>query len=161
MSFKMKYIIDTSSLIELKDTYRKSVFSGAWDDIKDYLKNGIICSSVLVYDELKQQEDDIIFKMVNQFPHIFIVPTEEIQNKVKEILALYPRLIKIKSNKSGADPFVVATAIINKVPVVTNEKKTGDINYPHIPDICAAINHKCYSLADMFEKENIQFIRKK
>lgn len=154
----MKYIIDTSALIDLKDVYRKNVFPDAWKNVEQRLADGTIASCYEVYAELKAKEGDDIFRLVNPYPDIFIQPTKQIQLKMKEVLAKYPGLLNIRSGKSGADPFVIATALVHKVPVVTNEKKTGNLSSPHIPDVCHALGHHCYSLVQLFEKEEFSFV---
>ncbi len=156
----MKYIIDACSLIGLKDTYRKSVFPDAWTNIENYFKEKKICSCHEVYEEIMRKEGDSVFDLIKKYTDIFIPPYKEIQIKVKELLSKYHGLIRVKNKDSGADPWVIATAIINEVPIITEEKKTGDINYPHIPDICEALKHPYMKLVDLFEKEGFRFINR-
>jgi hypothetical protein len=156
----MKYIIDSCSLIVLKDTYRESVFPDAWVNVENYIKEKKIWSCYEVYEDIKKQEGDSVFALIKEHTDIFIPPTKEIQLKVRELLSEYPNLIRFKNKSSGSDPFVIATAIIHKVPVVTEEKKTGDINNPHIPDVCQALNHPCVKLVDLFEREGFKFVNR-
>jgi hypothetical protein len=152
-----KYVIDTCSFIELAHNYRKNVFPDAWNNLENLLANKTIVSSHFVFEEIKNNAGSDLTLFIDKYIDIFIEPTEEIQSEAKKILHKYPNLLRVLKRKSGADPFIIATAIILNVPIITEEKKSGDIKYPHIPDVCSEIDHKCLRLIDLFEKEGYIF----
>jgi Domain of unknown function (DUF4411) len=66
---------------------------------------------------------------------LFVDLDEAVQLEVKEILAKHPKLVMEKKQRYAADPFVIALAKLNGLVVVTDEKPTGTLNRPNIPDV--------------------------
>jgi hypothetical protein len=153
-----RYVIDTCSLIQMREAYRRKVFNGAWTSIENFIRENKIVSPFEVYNELEQQESDEVFRWIKPFKEsMFISANREIQMGVKSILKKYPGLIDVKKAKDGADPFVIQTAISLGCMVITEERHSGQINNPKIPDVCNALGIECKSLVDLFEIENCQF----
>jgi hypothetical protein len=64
------------------------------------------------------------------------VPLEDaIQRATSEVLVRHPLLMKATKNRNGADPFVIATARVKGLTVVT-EEKGGTTTKPKIPSVC-------------------------
>jgi len=61
---------------------------------------------------------------------------EDVQVEVKAILAKHPKLVMEKKQRYAADPFIIATAKVKGLTIVTEEKVTGTLNRPNIPDVC-------------------------
>lgn len=132
-----KYVIDACALIDAVKNYNmsKSTFLPIWETIDELIISGNLITSSEIKDELK---DDELIEWVKQRKKFLVPLTKDIQEKVVEILKEYPTLIKMKStSNSNGDPFLIATAIIEKGCIVTNEKlgdeKSGDY---HIPNVC-------------------------
>lgn len=155
MSKKPKYIIDTSSLTQMRRTYPIDVFPGAWDKLDSLAASGVMLSVENVYEELKSQ-DDIVFEWAQKFVHIFIPLDESIQTKVRQILKTHKTLLDLKKIRSEADPFVVASAILNGCTVVTEEKPSGGPNKSKIPDVCKAYGVECLPVIDMLRMEGLK-----
>ena len=90
-------------------------------------------------DELK---DDDLKVWAKQHKECFLPITRDVQAKTTEVLSQFPTLIKIRSTgNSNADPFLIATAVLQGGTIVTNEKlgdnKTKDYK---IPNVCQALN---------------------
>ena len=110
-----KYVIDACSLINAAKNYNmaKKAFYQIWETFDKMVVAGTLLSSSEVLKEA------------------FLPLTFEIQKKTTEILAKYPNMIKIATKgSSNADPFLVATAILEKGIIVTDEGAAG------IPNIC-------------------------
>ncbi|WP_158547144.1 DUF4411 family protein [Oceanispirochaeta sp. M1] len=152
----MKYCIDSCSLITLKNDYRQSVFPKIWIKFEELLNNKTIVSSFEVFEELKTTEDDKAYLLASKYEDCFISPELEIQMEVKRILSIYPNLIRIKERKSGADPWVIATANIYDLTVITEEQHAGNLEYPRIPDVCDDLDCRHIRLIDLFEEENFE-----
>lgn len=150
-----KYIVDTCSLTEMRRTYPKDIFPGAWDKISILAGSGIILSVENVYEELKSQDDDV-FEWARRFSEIFLPLDEAIQLKVREILKTHKNLLDLKKKTSEADPFVVACAILHDCTVVTEEKPSGGSNKAKIPDVCKAYGVECVPLIEMFRREDLK-----
>lgn len=150
-----KYTIDTCSLTKLRTVYPKDVFPSVWDKMGDLADTGILISTEEVYEELKTQDDDVL-EWADAHRNIFLELDEQIQREAINILNLHPKLIDIKKHKSGADPFVISTAIIKSCTVVTEEKPSGGPNKPKIPDVCKDFNVKCIVLLDLLRIEGLR-----
>jgi hypothetical protein len=109
-------------LTALRRIYPADVFPTAWKKIDQLIQNSIICSCEEVYFEITSQDDDLSnWAKANR--HIFLPIDMQIQSKVTQILSSHPTLLDLKKNKSGADPFLIAVAVIYECSVVTEEIK--------------------------------------
>lgn len=152
----MAYCIDSCSLIELNYTYRPTVFPSLMMDINKLIDAGKLYSAIEVLKELEVQESDIIYLWASDKKDMFILQEHEIQVEVKNLLKKYPKLIDYKTGRSGADPWLIATAKVKGLAIVTEEGFSGDIAYPKIPDVCRHEKIDCIRLIDMLERENIK-----
>ena len=151
------YSLDTSALIAaFHERYPIENFPSLWREIETLIKNGRLKMSQIVFEEamrdteIKQWCDD------NQLKQDFQVPIDEsVQERVNEVLSQFPRLVDSRTGKSGADPWVIALAMITQnCVVVTEENPTNRVNRPKIPDACAYFNLQCLKIVDLIEKEN-------
>jgi hypothetical protein len=129
------FSIDTSALIWGKNTYPTDISPGFWRSLEQGIASGQLKASDAVAFELDRKNDEVYEWAKAQ--HGFFVPIDgPIQVKVREILRTHPRLLNLHKNKSGADPFVIALAILNDGVVVTQESKRGPGGAPQIPNVC-------------------------
>ena len=151
---KPKYAIDTCSFTELRRTYPKDVFPGVWDKVGELADNGTLISIEDVYEELKIQDDEVLEWADGHF-EIFKPLDEPIQIRTREIMEKHPNLIDLKRRKSGADPFLVAAAMVFSCSVVTQEKPSGGPHRSKIPDVCRANGIACVRLLAMLRAEQL------
>jgi len=78
---------------------------------------------------------------------------DSIQIAAAEVLAQFPRLVGEKKLRTSADPFVIALARVETLQVVTDEKPTGNLNRPNIPDICNVLRIEWIGLLDLIKAE--------
>lgn len=150
-----KYIIDTCSFSELKYRYSEDVFEGIWKQVLDEIEKGTIMSCEEVYEELKKQDDDF-FERFSRYKYMFIDINDEIQEELIIILKEHENILDLKKKKSGADPFVIATAKVYNCTVVTEEKRSNSTKIEKIPDVCNAYGIKCITFLDMLRELNIK-----
>ena len=148
-----RYAIDACSLINAAKNYnlKKNTFSPIWNKVNDMISEGTLISSVEVRDELR---DEDLIDWSNQNQQIFIPLDEEVQKKTSDILRDFPTLIKMKSaGNSNADPFLIATALLNDATIVSDERigdeSTGDY---HIPNVCRRYGIECITLNDFLDR---------
>ena len=151
----VRYAIDTCSLAAMKRTYPVDVFPGAWVKLNKLAESKILISTDQVLAELQLQDDEVL-GWAKSFKDIFLPFDEEMQNEVHQILKAYPNFVDLKRRVSGADPFVVATAMINSCAVVTEEKPSGGPHRLKIPDICRAYNVECINVLGMLRQEGLK-----
>jgi hypothetical protein len=152
---KPKYVIDTCSLTTLRRVYPRDVFSGAWLKLDDLASKNILVSSEMVYHELSSQDDEVT-AWANEHDSIFIPLDAAVQIQAKEILRSHSSLVDLKRRKSGADPFVIALAIVMSCAVVTEERPSGGPPKVKIPDVCKAKGIECITLLEMLRREGLR-----
>jgi Domain of unknown function (DUF4411) len=79
---------------------------------------------------------------------------EAIQIEAASVLAQFPRLVGERKLRTSADPFAIALARVENVPIVTDEKPTGNLQRPNIPDVCTALGMlPCMGLLQLIQAE--------
>jgi len=158
------YVIDTSSLIEIKpENFPPDIYVSMWKDIENLTKNGRLISHVYVLEELRKYEgkEDEILKWAEKHKNIFKDVTPQQFKLGQQILGKFSSLID--ANGSGeADPFIIALALekdsqqtlfpstFEKI-VVTEEKLKG--NKIKIPFVCQHFGVDCINIFSMFRRE--------
>jgi hypothetical protein len=153
--YPLKYIVDTCSLTTLQRVYPMDVFPGAWALMDKLIDEGVIGSVDEVLEELKAQDDGLC-RWAKEHKQIFLSLDESIQLQASAILTTHPNLIDLKKRKSGADPFVIAAAIVNSAAVVTEEKPSRGPQAVKIPDVCKAYKVPCMTLLDLLRSEGLK-----
>ena len=148
------YFIDTCSLTELRRTYPKAHFPQVWAMLDRLAKEGRLLSVDEVYEELLVQDDEVA-EWAEENEDLFLELDAAIQNQAKTILKQFPTLVDLKKSKSGADPFLIAAAVVRRGTVVTQEKKSGGSPAAKIPDVCKALNIPCITLLGVIQAEGL------
>lgn len=131
----MAYCFDTSVLIECwSRSYPPDVFPGLWVKMDELITRQQVLCPEEVRVELARQEDELA-KWINARPHMFVPLDDAIQRATSKVLVQHPLLMKATKNRNGADPFVIATARVKSLTVVT-EEKGGTTTKPKIPSVC-------------------------
>lgn len=152
----MGYCFDTSVLIECwSRSYPPDVFPGLWIKLDDLIAQQEVLCADEVRIELERQEDDLA-AWINARPHLFIPLDEAIQRATSEVLARHPLLMKATKNRNGADPFVIATAQVRGLTVVT-EEQGGTEAKPKIPSVCAALRVPCVNVLSFIRDHGWSF----
>lgn len=152
-----KYVFDSGPFIDLNN-YPPDIFSSFWDQLNQMLKEGEIISSIEVFRELEDYNDEFVAEWTKKNKKYFLKPSIEEQELAKEILAKFPYLIKedvILSGKPLADPFVIAQAKVHNCILVHQEKFKP--NAHKIPNVCEFYKVTEISLFDFFRLEKWKF----
>ena len=150
----MIYCIDTSSLIAAwQERYPIENFPKFWDRIDDLVKEGRLISPIEVFNEIKKRSDDLHDWLKGRKRNMFQELDEEVQIEVANILQQFPRLVGEKKLRSSADPFVISLARITGHQLVTEEKPTGSLNRPNIPDVCAQLGISAIGILKVIQIE--------
>ena len=149
----MGYSIDTSALIEgyIRD-FPPDVFPPVWSKLDELIDGGVLRATEEVLYEL-EKKDDKVYEWACHHEHMFVPINERIQEAVKFILRDYTRLIDTRKNRSGADPFVIALALVEGLSVVTAENLSGSLERPKIPDVCRALSIRCLNMLELFREQ--------
>ena len=148
----MAYSIDSSGILDLFRYYPPDVFPTIWTQMDSAANSGIVLAIDEVYSELKKK-DDAAFQWLKARRMMIVALDTEIQQRVSAILAVHPRLIDTRKNRSSGDPFVIGLAQARGLSVVTGERASGVIAKPNIPDVCGALKITCVDVLSMFRNE--------
>lgn len=136
-----------------QERYPIENFPKFWDRMDGLIAEKRLISPVEVFLETRKRSDELHAWLKARKAHVFHELDEAVQIEAANILAKFPRLVGDKKLNTSADPFVIALALVQGVPVITEEKLTGSDRKPHIPDVCAAFGVECKSLLDMIRSE--------
>jgi len=150
-----RYVIDTCSLVELRRRYPRDVFPGVWAKLGGLVEAGIVASVDEVFLELTRQDDEVS-AWAQAHAYAFIPLDGAIQPIAIGIIHEYgERLLDVKRDKSGADPFVIAAAIAAGCCVVTEELASTAPNKVKIPNVCNDKGISCIPLLEMLRREGL------
>jgi hypothetical protein len=168
------YIIDTSSLIQIKDHYDRRILPGIWKDLEQL----IIDQRLIAPEELKKEileGDDSLVPWVHKHARMFYPNGDLIESTQNIVLKRFPKMAKEDSEKPNADPFVVALALtisedpqqalISYNPIVVSDEKSDLLKNPKlppsqvkkIPDVCGYFRLECINHLEMFKLEGFRF----
>ncbi len=102
--------------------------------------------------ETKKRSDDL-HAWLKARADMFHEIDDAVQIEAANILAQFPRLVGERKLRTSADPFVIALARVKGLRIVTDEKPTGNLNRPNIPDVCSALSMTAISLLDVIKTE--------
>ena len=147
------YCIDTSSLIAAwQERYPIEHFPSFWTKVDGLINDGRIISPIEVRNEISKRSDEL-HAWLKSRPAMFRELDEAIQIEAAQILAKFPRLVGERKLRTSADPFVIALARVEGLQIVTDEKPTGSLNRPNIPDVCTALQMIPYDLLQLIKAE--------
>lgn len=159
----MAYILDSNIFIQAKNlTYPFNTFDGFWDWISSEIKieNIILCRPV--YNELKDQRDDLA-KWITGFSNLVKEPKGSVKaeyhlflkNISNYVYNQYPSSYKVFFD--GADPYIIAFALASHNTIVTHEKNQPECQRPKIPVISSHFGAQTISLLDLFKALHPKF----
>lgn len=158
-----RYVIDTSSLIDLGRNSPRDIFPTLWSNVEMLVENSTLISPQEVLLELKES-DDPVTNWAIQLRGFFREPTHRQFKLLREILNSHP-IVK-NDGKYDADPWLIALALEESrqsqetlIPtesiIVTEEKmKATKVN---IPFVCQQYGVQTVTLFDMFRREGWSF----
>jgi hypothetical protein len=147
------YCIDTSSLIAAwQERYPIENFPAFWRKMEDLINAKRLVSPVEVLNEMQKRSDEL-HAWLKARGEMFRELEDEIQIEAANVLAQFPRLVGQRKLRTSADPFVIALARVAGLKIVTDEKPTGSLDRPNIPDVCAAMGMNCIGLLELIKAE--------
>ena len=149
----MTYCIDTSSLIAAwQERYTIENFPGFWAKMDALIIDGRLIAPVDVLHETKKRSDEL-HGWLKARRAMFRELNDAVQIEASQILAQFPRLVSERKLRTSADPFVIALARVEGLQLVTDEKPTGSMSRPNIPDVCNELGMAAIGILDLIRKE--------
>ena len=153
----MKYSADTSAFIQpWRKYYPIDVFPSFWDMMDSLIGRGDLVAIDEVLVELEKKDDEVL-QWVRRRNELIVPISDSIQYAVRQVLREHPRLVDTRRNRSGADPFVIALAMVEGLTVVTDEQPTGSADRPKIPDVCNHLGVHWVGIIDLIRAEGRRF----
>jgi len=95
--------------------------------------------------------------------NLYVEDDTMVTDLATKILNKHPEILFHKSKKNGADAFLVATAKIYGLTVISEEVRESEANLRNgacvkIPNLCDEQNIDCYSILDYCAKEDIKLV---
>lgn len=78
---------------------------------------------------------------------------DAVQVEAANVLTQFPRLVGEKKLRTSADPFVIALASVEGWQIVTDEKPTGNMQRPNIPDVCGKLGLTTFDILRVIKTE--------
>lgn len=150
------YCLDTSTLIESWwRLYPPVSFPSFWERLDEGISSQCFVAPEIVKMELSRQDDEL-YKWVNQRPLLFVPLDVELQLKQAMIVNTFPKLTTQQTNRSLADPWVIALAQLRGCPVVSMERPGSD-SRPRIPDVCRRLDIVHMEIVDLIRTMGWRF----
>lgn len=152
------YVFDTNVFINAWHRYYPvDVFPGVWEHIERLLCQRQIAIHQMIYEEIACQKDTL-----SEWVDFFVGgdaiyrPDEEMLRVFIEIVERYEdRFIQVRriKSRSGADPWVIATALLHHGVVVTDERLAPHpLKKINIPDVCNELGVGCITPAEFLRR---------
>lgn len=137
------FVLDTSAFINgWNHHYRLPVFAGVWDAIGDAMDRNVVVAPSEVLVELGKKSGDALHVWASRHAVGFVPPEASWVAHFAAIQAYAPHWFE-GSGQHGADPFVVAMALVSGLPVVTYEGQLFSGNPASIRTQSRAMPHVC------------------
>jgi hypothetical protein len=148
------YCIDTSALIEAWQVdYPIENFPGFWNRMGELIDAGRLVAPEEVLRETTKRSDEL-HAWLKARKQMFRELVDAVQIEVAAVLAKYPRLVGERKLRTSADPFVIALARVEGFQIVTDEKPTGSLMRPNIPDVCNDLGMQpCWPIVGIIRAE--------
>jgi Domain of unknown function (DUF4411) len=153
--------LDTNTFVEAKNRwYPFDRVPKFWAFLAKEIKDGSICSPKAVYDELMQGKDQVTtWVRTRKDDGLCVAADADVQTKYREIAAFvqskYPRN-QYEEFLSGADPWLIATAMRFGGTVVTQESDSRRKKI-RIPTVCTEFSVPCTDTPGMLAHFNPVF----
>jgi hypothetical protein len=169
------YIIDSSSLIEIKRRYPRRTLPGIWNDLHALCLADQLIAPIEVKGEILFRDDELK-RWTDDHDKIFQATDYAVIEKTREVLSIFPEMSDFNSqNNAQADPFLIGLALVHTDPaqhrlskreVIVVSEETSDLEknpklpfsqIKKIPDACNHFKLKCINHLEMFKMEGFWF----
>ncbi|MCU8010459.1 DUF4411 family protein [Shewanella sp. SM87] len=161
----MKYLLDSNTFIEAKGRYYGMAICPAyWAWLLKAYEKGQVCSIEFVKEELIHYGDDLS-DWVKAHKHIFFSESDAATQKAfVEVVNIVYSMSQMNAGTheeflSGADPWLIAKAMVLGATIVTHERYDVMIKKKIlIPNICERVGVKYLNTFDMLHELEAEFV---
>lgn len=153
------YVIDTSALIDMADSYPESAFGGVWERLSSLAGAKRALAPVQVSAEVRRPE--FLRQRCDENEAMFITTTRNAWDLARRVTKEFPKLVDSDTPGSQADPFIVALAVTLKGSLPGDEPLIITHEDPHklnkIPSIAKSFGVESDRMTGIFEREGWKF----
>jgi hypothetical protein len=157
------FILDTSAYINSwLFHYRLPVFRGVWDALGDAMDDGVVIAPSEVLVELAKKAGDDLHTWANGHGAAFCAPDPSWLEHFGTLEAYAPHWFA-GTGKHDADPFVVAHAMVEGLPVVTfegvafsGEPARVATQKRAMPHVCASVGVEVATMFDVLDHLGVE-----
>ena len=161
------YFIDTSALVKMFRSNPADLVDRIWEKLEELFINGRMFSHQIVYDEITtdSKRPDLLSKKITPMQAYFKPMSFEQAQSVSYIIKKFPDLIDPKNEKEQADPWLIASAILeqNQLSLFNPDKRVyivseqGEFETNIIPSVCEDLGLDHLNLSDFYRLNNWSF----
>ena len=131
-----------------------------WKLLEDKANQGVLSITRMVCNELIRRRDPLTAWVdARKFSNLFVDPDQQVQaacTQVASYVMTNYRQHRAQEFLGGADPWLIAHALVSHGKVVSHETKNSLIAQEvKIPNVCQAFNVATISLFEMFRELNV------
>lgn len=153
----MDYVFDTSALVGAwVRHYPPDLFPQMWSELDLLCRDGRMLVPEEVFHELSAKDDDLHAWVQARAEAVVVSTSRAEMLEARAVLTDFPFLTKTGTGRGKADPFVIASASIRGMAVVTQEQG-GTADKPRIPYVCQQRNVACFGLLELIRAEGWRF----
>jgi hypothetical protein len=155
--------LDSDSLITpSRGPYRFTTLPTFWDYLEQKANEQVLASSEFVLIELTGNGDKLEAWARHQQGTLFRSPTQDVQNAYSQVVNSVNNNGRYAQHQisrflSGADPWLIAHAIVEGGRVVTFEKTEPNSRRPKIPDVGREFGVRCINIYDLLAELGAKF----
>jgi hypothetical protein len=149
------YCFDTSAFIHAAvRAYPFKNMPSFWKSVEGLVAKGQLVCPRAVLKEIEKKDDELHAWFKKQPSAMILDHDAGIQAVVTQIMghAVHSKLVDVNRDRSGADPFVIATAVSKNLVIVTQEDY-GKASTPKIPNVADALGVKHMKIVDVMIQE--------
>lgn len=157
-----RYCLDTNVFIEAWNKYYSmELCPEYWDILDSMARKGIVFCTEEVKREVEKTDDDLKAWLSDR-DHFVRPVTDEVQQRLRSILADFENLVDARRDRSMADPWVIAHALAEGATLVTKEiaAPVGSKRIK-IPDVCHKYSVRCINDFEFIKETGIRFTARK
>lgn len=158
----MLYLFDTDALLQSANFhYPLHIFPGFWSWLDSGIASGWARSVNAVYQEIDYPEE--LKEWVDLRRDTFFIDVSDINiQQTYKMIAGWVTQKYVQSNSSdflkGADPWLIATALVKDASVVTQETRVSpDAKKVKIPNVCSHFQVDCINVFELLKERNPVF----
>ncbi|MDO5849266.1 MAG: DUF4411 family protein [Methanobrevibacter sp.] len=154
----MKYLIDTSSIFDLRDYYPPDIFPSIWELIFDMFDDGTMFSVQEVFNELKdfqepweKYNDSFIELPESKFENLEYIMSDE------KFEVFQRQGLKKSNEENWADPYLIACAMGDEDISILTEESVENKALSKIPYVCSEVGVNCVNLLAFMKERGLRF----